>query len=206
MKKIKNAFTLIELIISITITVIIIVPLIIFISDVSSEINYSNTQIKNFSKISEIEKKISEIKWEYLSAILLIDNQSWSGSDVLLFRTSELDIKKEWYIFAQIDIDTLKIDTNQNINNIWEKYFAYRKISETELSQLDIDPNEVYDYSFHLDKIFTSFILKDFQVEFYNSNILELSLYNYVNYNKKSLLENYSEVPKNDIKEFILNF
>ena len=206
-KKYKKAFTLVELIISIFILAIIILPLLILISDTYSEINHSNIRTENISKIYEIRDKISNIKWEYLSWSILINNNIWNGSDVLLFRTEVWDPNKKWYIFAQVDYNTLKIDWSLNINNIWEKYFAYRKISETELIELELNPNKVYDYKFNLDKIFKWIIIKNFQIDYFNNKkILELSIDIYKTFNKSSLIEEYTEVKKQDLEKFILNF
>lgn len=201
-----SAFTLVELIISLTITIIVIVPLLIFITNISSEIHYSNKQANSISKIYEIEDKISEISWEYLSWSIFINNSSSSGSDVLLFKTTPSESIKEWYIFAQINMNDMKIDWNTNIDNIWEKYFAYRKISETQLNIIEADSSEIYDLKFNLSEVFVWLILKDFQVENYNNKILELNFFNYIEYKNSSSIKKYTEVPQNNIERFILNF
>jgi hypothetical protein len=198
---------LVELLVSITITVIIIIPLLVFITDISSEIWFSNKKTEIISEIYNIEDKILEIKWKYLSGVILINNNSWSWSDVLLLRTKNWETKKEWYIFAQINYNNLLIDWSWNIDNIWEKYLAYRKISSTELTELESNPNNVYNYKFHLDKVFKWILLNNFQLDYYNNNsILELSFFNFINYDWIWLIKKYSEIKKSEIQKYILNF
>ena len=207
MFKKNKAFTLVELIITITITVIVIVPLTLFISKIYFEINNSNKKTNSLIVINDIKNKIDKINEKYLSWIVLIDNIKWSWSDILLFKSHSWAVNKSWYIFAQIDLETLKIDSNNNVENIWEKYFAYRKISNLELIDLETTPNNVYNYIFHLDKIFRWVILKDFQVTPYNNwEILELFFSTYINYSKTSLLQKYNEVKKKNLYNFILTF
>jgi len=63
----KIAFTLTELIVSITITIIILVPLLLFVSNISKEISDSNKEVEIITHLYEIENKIKEIKSIYSS-------------------------------------------------------------------------------------------------------------------------------------------
>jgi len=208
MKKInKNALTLVELVISILITVIILIPLITFISETNNEISSSQEKTKAQKIIFDIKYKIWDIKQEYLSGEILIDNDSASWSDVLVFKTIPSETKKAWYAFGLVDYDSLKLDWKNSIDNIWEKYFWYRKLSETELNELDSNPDKIYDYKFHRDKIFKWLVLKNFQVEKYNDNIYELIFEQYTDFSKSSQKKSYKkEVPKKFIEKFILDY
>ena len=208
MKKInKNALTLVELVISILITVIILIPLITFISETNNEISSSQEKTKAQKIIFDIKYKIWDIKQEYLSGEILIDNDSASWSDVLVFKTIPSETKKAWYAFGLVDYDSLKLDWKNSIDNIWEKYFWYRKLSETELNELDSEPDKIYDYKFHRDKIFKWLVLKNFQVEKYNDNIYELIFEQYTDFSKSSQKKSYKkEVPKKFIEKFILDY
>jgi hypothetical protein len=206
--KIKNkkALTFIELIISVTITIILLTWLMFLLSDLFSEIWYSNQKTKIISATYEIESKAREIKNNFLSGSILIDNNSWVGSDILLFKTIDWETEKKWYIFALVDFDTMKVDPNNNIDNIWNKRLAYRKVNQTELNELEITPLKIYNYGFNLDEIFEDIVLKDFQINTYNSwTILEFELQIYLNYNKKSDINNYSEVLEKDIEKIVFS-
>jgi len=203
----KKAFTIIELIISITITIIIIWWIMVFISSLSSEIEYSTKKTNIITEISDIENKIDEIKSKYTSWIILIDNESWTGSDVLLFRKNIWDDIQDWYILAQIDFNNKVIDWSWNVDNIWKKVLGFRKISETELITIDSNPLEIYNYTFHLDNIFKNITLKDFQVSFYNSgDIWEIELYINTDYRYNNSSLKYSEITNENIEKFIFNF
>jgi len=203
----KKAFTIIELIISITITIIIIWWIMVVISSLSSEIEYSTKKTNIITEISDIENKIDEIKSKDTSWIILIDNESWTGSDVLLFRKNIWDDIQDWYILAQIDFNNKVIDWSWNVDNIWKKVLGFRKISETELITIDSNPLEIYNYTFHLDNIFKNITLKDFQVSFYNSgDIWEIELYINTDYRYNNSSLKYSEITNENIEKFIFNF
>jgi hypothetical protein len=108
----------------------------------------------------------------------LIDNNTGSGTDVLLLNTITWENKQKWFIFAMVNIDTMKIDWKNNAWVIWDKYLWFRKISSQELAQIQSDPNNVYNLQFNYDEIFKDFNLQNFQVQEYNSwSIYEIELY-----------------------------
>jgi len=203
----KIAFTLTELIVSITITIIILVPLLLFVSNISKEISDSNKEVEIITHLYEIENKIKEIKSIYSSWYLLIDNDKWTWADVFLFRTKSWEVNKGWYIFTMVNLNTLNIDSNNNVPNIDRKVFAYREISWTQLDIITTTPSKVYDYIFNLDETYKNIILKDFQVDIYNWwNILEFNLFIYPFYSTNTIKTKYSDVPGSEIKRFIINF
>ena len=168
MNKIK-AFTLVELVVSIILSSIIFLFLMNFISKTFSEISYSNNKSKIIMEIYDFEDTIKNIREIYNSGAILKNNPSGTGSDILLLRTSILENKKEWYIIAMISNDLLTIDWNTNVDNIWDKVLAYKKISSYELGLLSWDINEVYNFKFNRDKVFENIKLKDLQLEKYNT-------------------------------------
>ena len=144
----KKAMTLVELIVAITISSIILLFLMNFISKVFGEISYSNKKTDAIKKIYSIENQFQNIEEVYSSWDILIDNNTASGADVLIFRNNA---NNWWYIVGIVDKNTFKLDWVNNVSTIWEKLLAFRKISSQELSELNSTPNKVYNYKFNLD-------------------------------------------------------
>jgi len=206
MNKIK-AFTLVELIVSIILSSIIFLFLMNFISKTFSEISYSNNKSKIIMEIYDFEDTIKNIREIYNSGAILKDNPSGTGSDILLLRNSNLENKKEWYIIAMISNDLLTIDWSGNVDNIWDKVLAYKKISDYEMNLLSWDINEVYNFKFNRDKVFENIKLKDLQLDVYNTwAIFEARFYLNPLYRKKLNWEKYSEIWTSEIEEIVLNF
>lgn len=206
MNKIK-AFTLVELIVSIILSSIIFLFLMNFISKTFSEISYSNNKSKIIMEIYDFEDTIKNIREIYNSGAILKDNPSGTGSDILLLRTSNSENKKEWYIIAMISNDLLTIDWSGNVDNIWDKVLAYKKISDYEMNLLSWDINEVYNFKFNRDKVFENIKLKDLQLDVYNTwAIFEARFYLNPFYRKKLNWEKYSEIWTSEIEEIVLNF
>ena len=198
----NTAFTLLELIISILISSIILILIMSFISKIFNEISYSNKKTHAIMNIYNIESKLKNINWFYLSWSILIDNNWWAWSDVLLLNNNSW-----WYIFWQVDKNTLQIDSSTWVNIIWEKLFWYKKISSDQLTTLQSDSWAVYDYIFNLDELITDLYLKDLQLKTYNTwSIFTLELDINLNY-KNSLNWNlYSDIWNKNIEKIILNF
>lgn len=186
MNKTKKWFTVIELVVAITISATILIFVMSFIASTFSEISYSNKKTQLLVNLYDFENKIKNIREKYLSWTILIDNNSWTWSDIILIRTQAWETNESWYLIAQIEKDTLKIDPNSNIDNINEKYLALRKVNSLELNELIWNPSKVYDYNFNLDEIFEKVLLKDLQAVEYNSwTILEIEMDINLNYNPK---------------------
>ena len=203
--KVKKAFTLVELIVAVTISAIILLFLMSFIADTFNEIAYSNKKTKLLINLYEVEDRFKTLKQQYLSGIILKDNIEWVWSDIILLRTLPTEPIQWWYIFAQVEEDTLKIDNSSNVNNISKKVLGYRKISSSEL--LALNSTNVYDLKFNLDEIFPNIYLKDFQVELYNSwTIIQISLHVNLDYNIELNWWKYSNIWNESIEKIIFNF
>jgi len=72
--KVKKAFTLVELIVAVTISAIILLFLMSFIADTFNEIAYSNKKTKLLINLYEVEDRFKTLKQQYLSGIILKDN------------------------------------------------------------------------------------------------------------------------------------
>ncbi len=207
MRLFKKAFTLIELTVSVLISAIILIFLMIFLADTFNEIAYSNKKTKLLIEFYELENQLKNIKEQYLSGVILKDNIKWEWSDVILLKTSPLEPIQWGYIFAQVNKTSFKIDTDKNVDTVWEKVLGYKKISSIQLTELLLDANKVYNYEFNLDEIFPNILLKDFQAKLYNSwKIFDIFLEVNLNYKKQLNWSKYSEIWNESIEKIIFNF
>ena len=98
------------------------------------------------------------------------------------------------------------MDPKNNVDIIQKKYIGFRKISNQELSELNSNPDKVYDYKFNLDELIPDLVFKNLQVEKYNSwNILEIEMKLNIDYNENNYNEKYSNHPEIKIEKFILD-
>ena len=208
MNKNKDSwFTLVELVIAIILSSIIFLFLMNFVSKTIEEMSYSKNKTKIITQIYDFEEVVDGIREKYNSWNILVNNETWTWSDILLFRTWSWETKKEWYIFAMISENSLKIDWTWNVDNIWDKVFAYKKVSDYELNLLSTDINNVYDFKFNRDKIFENIKLKDFQLEKYNSwSLFEAKFFINPLYKKNQDWIKYSEIWTDKIEKINLIF
>ncbi len=207
MIKSKKAFTLVELILAITISAIVLLFLMNYLASIFDEISYTNKKTKLIISLYEVEYKIRTLRQKYLLSDILKDNLEWDWSDILILKTDPGEPEQWWYIFALIDKDTLKVDPNGNIDNISEKVLAHRKISSSELWELNTSPDKIYEYSFNRDEIFEDMILKDFQLNIYNWwKIIEVIIYSNIDYEKETNWEKYSVLWNLKIEKIVFNF
>ncbi len=207
MKKNEKWFTFVELIVSIILSAIIFLFLMNFISKTFAEISYSKNKSKIITQIYEFESIINNIREKYSSGYILKNNESWTWSDILLLRSWVWEFKKQWYIFAMISNDNLTIDWSWNVDNIGDKVFAYKNISEYEMDLLTSNLNNVYNFKFNRDKVFTELKLKDFQLDLYNNwGLIEAIFFINTLYRKSLDWKKYSEIWTENIEKILLTF
>jgi len=163
-KKIKKAFTLIELIVAILISAIVLSFILVFLWDTMDNIASGKSNTKILISFSEFQNKLSSYKNIYSTWYVLIDNDTSTWSDIFLMRNLD---STDWIIISRIDLDTKKIIEDNSVyknSPIW-----IRRVSASELWDISSTPSIVNGYVFKNDKIYKDLILKDFQVNSYNS-------------------------------------
>jgi hypothetical protein len=196
----KNALTLIELTISITIWTIILIIVSFFIAtsirDLENSILETNSIDRSFSFKDEINRFI---KWWYNDFILY---WTWTNKAILL-RNTEID---EGVLFWVVNNETKKI---QNEYIYWENYLWYRKISDIELADIDTNSWAIYDFTFLWDKIYSGIRIKDFKPELFNAwEILSLYVSIVVLADSNNIWNNFNDftIDSLDIIEYTLHF
>lgn len=201
----KKALTLMELVISITISSMVLMIVMTFIADSVETVVWSNKKTEVFDNVFSFKDHFWRFsRWGYLNNTLLIDNESWTWNDIILLKNID---NTEWVIFGVVDSETLQLETNADYKIYKNKVLWYRKLSASEIISLEAVPISVYNMKFFHDKLFQWTKIKDFQIDFYNSNtILDINMEILIYYNATHngiLLES---VNSSDLININLNF
>jgi len=200
----KKALTLIELIIAIFISVIVLFFVSSFIANVFNQIAYNNSEIKFINDLYVFENKLWVIRNIYSSGEVLVDNDTWTWTDIILLKS---DLKDDWYLISMVNLKNNKIDQNDNVNIINNKVLAVKKITQSQLNDLNSDSSKAYDYEFFDDELYKNILLKDLQANFFNSwAVLNLDLFTNIWYKENLKYEKFSENSDLIIDKYNLNF
>ena len=162
----KQALTLVELVISVTISSMVLFIVMTFIADSIETVVWSNKKTEVFDDVFAFKDNFWRFsRWGYLEQTLFIDNESGTGSDVFLLKNIDTS---EWIIFWVVDSETLKISPISNYKVYGNKVLWYRKLSQTEVVTVEATPTEVYNLSFFPDKLYHWLKIRDFQIDPYN--------------------------------------
>ena len=179
MKFFKNnaALTLIELVISMTISSMIFVMVFVFMSDSIEELTDNNVKITSIESYFDFKDTLSRfIEWWYSDPLVF----TWSSNDVLYLKNQDAT---EAIIIWIVNLKTKKI---QQDYVFWDNFLWYRKISNLEMLEIDFDNNKILEKIFQNDKIFMWLRTKDFKLDLYNNYIINIyiSLINIAENNK----------------------
>lgn len=199
----KKGFTFVELIVSVTISVIIFIIIYSFVIDSLANLAISNKKALALSNFYDIYDTIWEYRNEYLYWSLIIDNPTWTWNDVALIRNYNND---KWIIFWIIDKETMKIETWSLFNTYSYKVFWYKILSLSELTRIQTNTWEVYNISFQDAAIFDT-PTKAFQSDFFNSwSIFLVNLDLLITHNPEYDWKLWSDIPKSNYELFKLSF
>jgi hypothetical protein len=179
----KQALTLVELVISITISSMVMLIVMIFVADSIETVIWSNKKTEVFDDVFTFKDNFWRFsRWGYLRQNILVSNESGTWSDVILLKNIDT---AEWVIFWIVDTKTLKLSPNIDYKIYWSKMLGYRKLSTSEVTAVEDTPSDVYNLSFFRDKLYQGLIIKDFQIDTYNSDeILDINIEILLYYNE----------------------
>ena len=164
----KQAFTIIELLVSIVVTSIIFFIVFYFINNAIKQFEESNYKTRLVTQLFEFRDQLNKfIKWWYIEM-----SEVWTGEFETLMLKDVYWTK--WLLFWVVNQDNMKLqeDYLYDKNVLW-----YRLLSQTEITSIESDNSEIYNLNFYNDKIYDYLKIKDFQLEFYNSwTILDLNV------------------------------
>lgn len=197
---IKTAFTLTEVIIATFISMIVLGFIFLFLTNTIDGIWNTKKEINIMSSFYDFTNKINNLRNVYITWWVLINNSTWS--EVFLMKDSKLE---SWILISAVKLVNNKIyidiDTYEN-KGLW-----FRKVSKSELSDIDTDINVIYNYLFQPDQVFYDLKVYDIKFDSYNSwSIFDLTLFLDMNFNDSLIWELWSTLPKDSLKQFNIDF
>jgi hypothetical protein len=201
----KKALTLVELVISITISSMVLFIVMTFIADSIEIVIWSNKKTEVFNDVFAFKDNFWRFsRWGYWDITLLIDNHSGTWSDILLLTNED---SSKGIIFWVVDYETMQLEENSTYNIYNNKTLWYRRVSQSELIILETTPNDVYNFIFFPDKLYNGLKIKSFQADLYNSwTILDMNMEILLYYNEMNNGILLQTVDPADIININLNF
>ncbi|MDP2091101.1 MAG: prepilin-type N-terminal cleavage/methylation domain-containing protein [Candidatus Gracilibacteria bacterium] len=197
----NKAFTLPEVVIATFISGIILSFIFIFLSDISSGISDSKKETVLMYDFYDFTYKLNNYRNVYITGGIIVDNTS-TGSDVFLMRdvTGENGI-----LIGAVNLADNKLDTD---NTIYEnRGIGFRKISNEELLDIDMDVSNIYELIFQDDNIFSDLKLQDLSFESYNSGeIFEINVLINKDFQNNLVGQYWNDLPRDNLKKFNIDF
>ena len=199
---IKKAFTLTEIIVATFISTIILSLIFLFLWDVFDNIKDTEANSKIITSIYDLNIKLDNYRDHYSTGWILIDNNLWIWNDVFLMEDPKWDW---WVIFWAVDANSKKLisDASKYSNKI----LGFRLVSSTEITNIKINNNLVYDLKFRTENLFRDLIIKDLQLIGYNNNTI-FNIYLSLNkfYSSELNGESWDNMKKDILNKYNINF
>ena len=199
--QIKKAFTLVEVFIATFISSIVLSFIFIFLSDISSWILDTKNEIIFMWHFYDFTYKLNNYRNIYTTWSILVNNTS-TWSDIFIFKdeswTSAL-------LLWPVKLSNNKLYTD---NTIYEdRWIWFKKLSATELSDLATNLNNIYDFHFQDDQIYSDLKLQDLSFESYDSwKIYDMNLTLNPYFQINLVWQYWVDLAKDDLKIFNIDF
>jgi len=192
--------TLMELIIAITISLVIILIVSFFITksvvDLNNSLVLTDSIDKSFIFRDTLDREIRW--WKWIFTLYGTGNRS-----VIMLENID---RSEWVLYWVVDYETKKLEQDYICG---DKFIWYRRLSNTELNDIQTNSWVIYNYNFFIDKIYKWMKIKDFRAELFNIwTILDLDLSIIMTDNDNNYWLNYNNIfiDPEMIFEYNLNF
>ncbi len=201
----QQAMTLVELVVSVTITGIILVIVTVFITDGVTEVSETVSHTELTNDVFLLRNTLNNITRSWYSNFeILQDSNEGSGLDIVMLTNPA---RSEWYIVGIVSSDTLSLVADSDYNIYSNRSIGYRSLSWEEITAIDADVMEVFDYNFFYDKLFPNLTTKDFQVVLYNGDqILDVTIVALKSYYDSNKWQAWSIIDTEDFIDFNLIF
>ncbi len=167
----QNAFTIVELIVAVFISVILLWGVFYFLSDTILGIARSSSQAKFLRDFYSFTSIFDTGDME------ILHDHPDGNFDVGLIKSID---GTSGVLLWVIDVQTYKLVPLSQSGKYMQNYLAYRPLSQTELADIAIDPDVVYDYLFLRDKIFYNFFVANMQLQEYGGGtnvVMDLQIF-----------------------------
>ncbi|NDK09894.1 prepilin-type N-terminal cleavage/methylation domain-containing protein [Candidatus Gracilibacteria bacterium] len=195
----KNAFTLVELLVSIIISTLLLGGIFYLISDTILGISTTTRNadfLMDFNNFATI--------FNSGNMVIVKDVAENSGFDAGYLLNTQGD---SGVLVGVVNRDTLTLAVDSDFDIYYPNILGYRVLSESEISQIVGDPTIIETLKFNGDATFPDFYVKDFQMNFYNSgDILDINLKLFPVFNEARIGVDWTEINREDIFEYTLTF
>lgn len=201
----KKALTLVELVISITVSSIVMLIVLTFVADSIETVIWSNKKTEIYEDLFRFKNDFNKYArgW-YLRKELIAKSATWTQSSIILLQNID---ETKGVVFWVVDKKTMSIEDHTTHTIYSDKVIWYRNLSEFELTNINADPTDIYGLKFFPDKLFEWLKIKDFQMELYNSwAIIDMNLEVLLYYNDSNKWILLSDISPEDIIDINLNF
>ncbi len=201
-KNIKKAFTLTEVLIASAISTIVLGFIFIFLANMVEWIGHTKKEVAIFSAFYDFTNKLNNYRNVYVSWSILTETLSWS--DVFLMRDASW---QDGMLFWPVNLSDNKIDITNSTTIYKNTWIWFRRVSALELAEIDLDTNEIFDYIFQNDQIYPDLKVKNLVLKSYNSwTIINMDLLLNINFNNWLVWTSWSEIPKDYLRNFNIDF
>jgi len=200
-------FTLIELVIAVTISMIIIWWLAYFIWNINNQMWSSKNKTKIILSVNDLSDKIQKYRsiyswtWYILSGTwfdTLILSNIWSNVWGVIFWIVNINKNSTNYMKIDPPLEYLTYD---------KKVFGIRELTSQQYSMIQSWTLSIYDINFYEDNIYDSLLVKDFDLISFNSwKIFEAKFTINEMFQDDFLLNDLSKVPEVNKYDFLLDF
>lgn len=164
-KNFKKALTLVELIITVTISTVLMIIITMFVTDSMNDLFDTNKRVEAIDNWFEFKNTITRlIRGWYNDPTVLTWSITWMKNHVLYIKNYDLT---EALLLWVVNIETRKLQQNYEY---WKNYLWYRFLSNSEMIEIDWDNSKIFEKEFFIDKVFNWMTIKDFKVDLYNWN------------------------------------
>jgi len=195
----KKAMTLVELVISVAITVVVVLIVTVFLTDSINSISSSTISTKTYSELLDFKETLN---WYTKTGYPDFSIFSWAFDVLEIKNTSDTDA----YIYWVVDLNTNKLQKNHfyGENVLW-----YRRLSISEITTINSNSWTLYDLEFQSDKLFLNTRVYDFKLASYNTDsIIDLYIKLILRKDTGNFWEKIEDIafPSSDLIDFNLVF
>lgn len=194
----SNAFTIVELMVAIVISIILLWGIFYFMSETILGISRSSAQA-NFLKDFYWFTTVLDT-WD----LEILHDYSDESFDVWILKSLD---NQSGILIGVVDADTMQLSRTGSVNMYHNSVLWYRSLSSTEILDINADADVIYDYDFFGNKLFQRFNLQDFQLLSYNTGAtVELQLFISPSYSPGLHGQTWDSLPRDDIFKYSLVF
>lgn len=202
----NRGFTVLEIVIAMTISVMVMLWLSFFISEINSKIISSQNKWNIYTGINDFIDKVGVKKNLYWSSTILDQNQNYNA--LLMTNNSLNGGILIWVVNNnKSSPDYLKLDPIWNYHIYDNKVLAIRQLTQSQISEILANSGSIYGIEFFEDNLFPNLFVKSFNLIGFNSGaIVETKITFYESLAQGYLWKELEELPEIKNYDITLNF